>query len=71
MINSQKETKKIRKSSLWLLHVKLYREKHPNMSYKDCLKNAKDSYIKVEKKKEKKKEKKVKKKKEKVKPVEN
>ena len=67
MINSQNETKKIRKPSLWLLHVKLYREKHPNMSYKDCLKNAKDSYIKVEKKKEKK----VKKKKEKVKPVEN
>ena len=67
MINSQKETKKIRKPSLWLLHVKVYREKHPNMSYKDCLKNAKDSYIKVEKKKEKK----VKKKKEKVKPVEN
>ena len=70
-MSSQNETKKIRKPSAWLLHVKLYREKHPNMSYKDCLKNAKDSYIKVEKKKEKKKEKKVKKKKEKVKPVEN
>jgi hypothetical protein len=53
-MNSQKEQKKIRKPSAWLLHVKLYREKHPNMSYKDCLKNAKDSYIKVEKKKEKK-----------------
>ena len=66
-MNSQSEQKKIRKPSVWLLHVKLYREKHPNMSYKDCLKNAKDSYIKVEKKKEKK----VKKKKEKVKPVEN
>ena len=70
-MDSQSEQKKIRKPSVWLLHVKLYREKHPNMSYKDCLKNAKDSYIKVEKKKEKKKEKKVKKKKEKVKPVEN
>lgn len=66
-MSSQNEQKKIRKPSAWLLHVKLYREKHPNMSYKDCLKNAKDSYIKVEKKKEKK----VKKKKEKVKPVEN
>ena len=66
-MNSQSEQKKIRKPSAWLLHVKLYREKHPNVSYKDCLKNAKDSYIKVEKKKEKK----VKKKKEKVKPVEN
>ena len=57
-MNSQSEQKKIRKPSAWLLHVKVYREKHPNMSYKDCLKNAKDSYVKKEVKK--KKEKKVK-----------
>lgn len=64
-MDSQKEPKKIRKPSVWLLHVRRYREEHPNVSYKQALKDAKATYVKVVKvaKKEvkKKKEKKVKK----------
>jgi hypothetical protein len=28
----------------WLAHVQAYRQKHPAMSYKECLKNAAKSY---------------------------
>ncbi len=37
---------KPRKPNAWLAHVKTYREKHPEMSYKDCLKEAKKTYVK-------------------------
>ena len=30
----------------WLAHVKAYRAKHPNKSYKECLKEAKKTYKK-------------------------
>ena len=55
------ETKKNRKTSAWLLHVRRYREEHPNVSYKQALKDAKATYVKVAKVAKKKKEKKVKK----------
>ena len=35
-----------RKPNAWLAHVKAYREKHPEVSYKDCLKEAKKTYVK-------------------------
>ena len=34
--------------SEWIKHVQLYREKHPEKSYKQCLKDAKESYNKQE-----------------------
>lgn len=34
------------KGNPWLAHVKAYRSKHPNKSYKDCLKEAKKTYKK-------------------------
>ena len=34
------------KSNPWLAHVKAYRAKHPNKSYKECLKEAKKTYKK-------------------------
>lgn len=34
------------KESSWLNHVKKYREGHPDKSYKDCLKCAKETYVK-------------------------
>jgi hypothetical protein len=30
----------------WLEHVKKYRQKHPNLSYKECLQKAKTTYKK-------------------------
>lgn len=34
------------KNNPWLAHVKAYRSKHPNKSYKECLKEAKKTYKK-------------------------
>lgn len=33
----------------WLEHVKQFRKKHPNKSYKECLKMAKKTYKKSKK----------------------
>jgi len=38
--------KKVKKPNAWLAHVKKYRADNPDCSYKDCLKKAKDTYIK-------------------------
>ena len=38
--------KKPRKANPWLQHVKAYREKHPDVPYKQVLKDAKSSYKK-------------------------
>jgi hypothetical protein len=35
-----------RKPNAWLAHVKAYREKHPEVSYKECLQEAKKTYVK-------------------------
>lgn len=40
------ESKKVRKPSAWMLHVRKYREKHPKLSYKECLVNAAKTYKK-------------------------
>ena len=37
-----------RKKNPWLDHVKAYRESHPELSYKEVLQQAKDTYTKVE-----------------------
>ena len=37
---------KVKKPNAWLAHVKKYRADNPDCSYKDCLKKAKDTYIK-------------------------
>jgi hypothetical protein len=63
------ETKKVKKTSAWIEHVKKYREQHPGISYKDALKEASATYKKggkmevkkEDKPKKEKKEKKVKK----------
>ena len=31
-------------ANAWIEHIKKFREKHPNMKYKDVLVKAKDSY---------------------------
>lgn len=36
----------VRKDNPWLAHVKCYRVKHPECAYKDCLRNAKETYTK-------------------------
>ena len=38
---------KIKKSNLWLDHVRKYREENPEVSYKDALKIAKETYVKA------------------------
>lgn len=43
--------KKPRKPSPWLLHVAAFRESHPDLSYKECLKQAKETYTPVKLKK--------------------
>ena len=42
----EKKEKKVRKPNRWLIHVREYRLKNPTVSYKDCLKQAKLTYIK-------------------------
>jgi hypothetical protein len=37
---------KPRKPNAWLIHVKAYREKHPEVAYKVCLQEAKKTYVK-------------------------
>tara|TARA_R110002110_G_scaffold97087_1_gene249571 strand:+ start:405 stop:710 length:306 start_codon:yes stop_codon:yes gene_type:complete len=37
---------KPRKPNAWLIHVKAYREKHPDVAYKVCLQEAKKTYVK-------------------------
>jgi hypothetical protein len=37
---------KIKASNNWISHVKTYRSEHPEMSYKDALKSASDTYKK-------------------------
>jgi hypothetical protein len=36
-----------KKTNNWLEHVKKYREKHPEISYKDALKKAAETYKKA------------------------
>jgi len=47
-MNEMNETKekKARVPSTWMVHVKNYREKHPKLSYKECLINASKTYKK-------------------------
>lgn len=40
------EPKKVKKSNAWLEHVKKYRAEHPDKPYKDCLKDARETYKK-------------------------
>ena len=40
------ESKKVRKPSMWIEHVKKYREEHPGISYKEALKEAAKTYKK-------------------------
>jgi hypothetical protein len=40
------KTKKKRPPSRWILHVQEYRKQHPELSYKQCLTKAKDTYTK-------------------------
>lgn len=44
MENNLMESKKVRKSNTWLEHVKAFREAHSDLSYKDVLKQAKETY---------------------------
>ena len=39
----------VKKMNPWLTHVAKFREKNPNMKYKDCLAEAKKSYTPVKK----------------------
>ena len=63
-MSSKVETKKTKKSNPWLVHVKSFRAKNPEMSYKEILQKAKLTYTPIKKekvvkaKKEKKEEKK-------------
>ena len=40
------ETKTKRKPSAWVLHVQNYRTQHPELSYKQAMSQAKESYTK-------------------------
>ena len=37
----------VKKTNGWIDHVRKYREEHPEVAYKDCLKLAKDCYKKA------------------------
>ena len=41
-----RQPKPVRTGPTWLEHVREYRKKHPEMSYKDALHNARPSYRK-------------------------
>jgi len=47
--------KKEKRENPWLVHVKTVRESHPELSYKDILKEAKETYKRKSKKKKSKK----------------
>ena len=38
--------KKEKKSNAWIEHVRDFRKKHPELSYKQCLVQAKETYVK-------------------------
>ena len=42
----EKQVKKVRKPNSWLIHVKAFWKKNPQMKYSDVLKNAKKTYSK-------------------------
>ena len=44
-VEKASEPKPKRAPSKWMLHVSEFRKKNPNMSYKDALKKAKESYV--------------------------
>lgn len=46
VVEVKKEDKKVRKPSAWMVHVGKYRDKHPKLSYKECLINAAKTYKK-------------------------
>ena len=59
-MSSKKVEQKTKKANPWLTHVKQFREKNPEMSYKEVLQKAKLTYTPIKKeKKVAKKEKKV------------
>lgn len=37
-------TKKEKKPNAWISHVQKFRSSHPELSYKECLKQAKETY---------------------------
>lgn len=49
IMENQEVVKKTRKPNLWLEFVKTFREEHPELQYKEVLKQAKDKYKPVEK----------------------
>ena len=48
-MSSKVETKKTKKVNPWLTHVKQFREKNPEMPYKEVLQKAKLTYTPIKK----------------------
>ena len=40
------EVKKVKKTNPWLIHIAEFRKINPTLSYKDCLKEGKKTYVK-------------------------
>jgi len=45
-VEKKDESKKKRPPNKWLIHVKEFRSKNPDMKYSEVLKKAKDTYVK-------------------------
>ena len=45
-VEKASEPKPTRPPSKWMLHVAAFRKKNPNLSYRDVLKQAKETYTK-------------------------
>lgn len=45
--NEGKKEKKPRAANPWLVHVAAFKRAHPDLKYKDVLKQAKETYVKV------------------------